>query len=238
MLDDVFYAPADHIQSDTIILDGDERRHLVTVTRHTVGAKITIADGAGTLYESIIDRIGKNAVECRILSSTHLDRKPTIVLGVGLLKNPSRVDLLVEKAAELGVAVLVPLTTTRVQIHRVKTDHWQKIALAAMKQSGRAHRMAINPLTTFEEFVATLGEGTCGIIPHEKLTRGSLLAELRGSTAEDFQVCVGPEGGFTEAEVQRAVEKGFRPVSLGSYKLRTETAALATVAAIALRAVP
>jgi len=229
MLDDVFFAPADRMHEDRIQLDEEERRHLVTVTRHGVGDEITIVDGLGAVYTARVDRIQKKTVECQVLSRTSQQHGPHIEIGVGLLRNPSRFDLLVEKATELGVSSIVPLATERVHIHRTKSDHWNKIALSAMKQSGRAFLPTIAALTPFEEFVHSTPSSALALIPHERDNHPSLSHVLAAHGNEDIRICIGPEGGFTGKEVDQAVQAGFHAVSLGNYRLRAETAAIAAL---------
>ncbi len=230
MLDDVYYAPPEQIRSDTILLDEDERRHLVTVTRHAVGDRITIVDGQGNFFGAVIERIEKKRVECRVQSAEVQNPQRRIVLGAGLLRNPARFDFLVEKATELGVSAIVPLITERVLIHRAKTERWEKIALSAMKQSGRAYLPAITGLTQYTDFLGATPKGTFAVIPHERGTHTPLAQLVGSSGGGDCSICIGPEGGFTDGEVQRAVEQGFQPVTLGEFRLRAETAAVAAVA--------
>jgi len=229
MLDDVYFAPPDQVQGDRIHLGEEERRHLVTVTRHVVGDTITIVDGAGSVFTARVDRIQKKSAECQVLARGSQQHGPNIEIGVGLLRNPSRFDLLVEKATELGVSSIVPLATERVLIHRTKTDHWKKIALSAMKQSGRAFLPSIGALTSFDEFVRSAPRSALALIPHERGDHPSLSQVLVAQGTEDIRVCIGPEGGFTDGEVDRAIRAGFHVVTMGSYRLRTETAAIVAV---------
>ncbi len=230
MLDDVFYAPPRDIHGDRIVLDDDERRHLITVTRHDVGDTITVVDGLGTAYACVIQEIDKKNVVCAVRSHATTALHPRIVLGFGLLRNPSRIDSLVEKATELGVSRFVPVLTERVLHHRIKADRWEKIALAAMKQSGRSHLPTIASLTPLNEFFNATPASALAIIPHEKGSYPPLTQVRATQDFDEIAICVGPEGGFTDEEIDLAVKHGYQPVSLGEYRLRAETAAIAAVA--------
>ncbi len=230
MLNEVYYAPPSAINGDQITLSRDERKHLVTVVRHRTGDVITIVDGAGNVYTAAIEQISHETVTCRVNSKDRQDRPLRIVLGVGLLKNPSRFDFLVEKATELGVAEVVPLTSERTVAARGKADHWNNIALAAMKQSGRAYLPTVAPVTPFKEFVGLPSADEVAVIAHEKAEAVSITEVLYGTRPSAVRICIGPEGGFSDGEVATAVKSGWRQVRLGGFRLRTETAAIVAVA--------
>ena len=224
-----FFAPPENIHGNRILLSHEERRHLVTVTRHRTGDTVTIIDGLGNIYTATIERIGREDVECAVLSHTVQQESFHIVLGVAVLKNPARFDFLVEKATELGVREIVPLVTERTMTNRVKTEHWQRLALAAVKQSGRSILPTLLPLSSIREFVRGKKENSLAVIPHEKISVPLLSDVVQHDTRPFMRICIGPEGGFSDAELQEAVEAGFQAVSLGPHRLRTETAAVAAM---------
>jgi 16S rRNA (uracil1498-N3)-methyltransferase len=187
-------------------------------------------DGRGTIYHATIAEIRPTEVMCDVASVEHLDEPNRIVLGVGVLKNPARLDYLVEKATELGVNEIVFLVTERSVSTRLKTGHWEKLALSAMKQSGRSHLPHIAGLASFGEFLKTPAGDCLKLIPHEQIASPSLLQVRAMHRHRSFQICIGPEGGFTEGEVGQAEDAGYHAVSLGPYRLRTETAAVTAVA--------
>lgn len=230
MLSEIYFASPRQITGDRIVLSRDERKHLVTVVRHRTGDIVTIVDGVGNVYTATIEHIGHDNVTCQVNSRSRQDRLLRIVLGVGLLKNPSRLDFLVEKATELGVAEIVPLTSERTIATRGKADHWNNIALAATKQSGRAYLPLVAPVTPFKEFVGPPAADEVSMIAHEKAEAVSITEVLHGTRPAAVRICIGPEGGFSDGEVETAVNAGWRKVSLGGFRLRTETAAVAAVA--------
>ncbi len=134
-----------------------------------------------------------------------------------------------EKGTELGVTAFVPLLTERTISRHGRTDRWTKIALAAMKQSGRCVLPQILPPRPFAEFVADAPVTALRLLAHEEAGgdpfRGFPPTEPRAERREVF-ACIGPEGGFTSDEAGLAASAGFQTVSLGSRRLRTETAAI------------
>ena len=224
-----FYAPPGNIGDGSLFIEGEEFAHLTHVMRKKAGDVIGVVDGTGNRFEAEIAEIRRRTAYCRIRSHSLRPGEPPIRLhlGVGILKNSARFDYLVEKATELGVACVTPLLTERTIPRHAKTERWQKLALAAMKQSGRSVLPPIFGLTPFPDFLSGHPPGSLTLIAHTEEPRMTLPGRGDGT---DVVVCVGPEGGFTEEEVKKATDAGFRAVSLGPLRLRTETAALAAAA--------
>ena len=230
-----FYAPPGSITPPTLTITGSELTHMTHVMRMREGDAIRVVDGGGNSYDAIITSITRQAASCRITSRTQGLHEPSraLTLAAGMLKNPSRFDYLVEKACEIGAMRIVPLLTERTIPRHAKTDRWQKLCIAAMKQSGRCVLPRVLEPVTFREFISSPGEPhALKYIPH-----GQAEVPLTPSrTAGDAPavVCIGPEGGFSDEEVALAQEAGFEPVSLGARRLRTETAALVACAIVLL----
>jgi 16S rRNA (uracil1498-N3)-methyltransferase len=234
---ETFYVHRARVGESELTLVGDEHRHLTKVVRAAPGDRISVVDGAGGAYDTVIVSISGTDVRCRI-EARHRGRNElpmALTIAPALLKNPARFELIVEKATELGVVTIQPLRTARTIRSAAKAERWSAIALAAMKQSGRCVLPAVHSPLEFGDFLRTAPAGAVKLIPHE---RASLpLAEVLGeNTRRETVICTGPEGGFTEAEIGGAVEAGFRPVSLGGRRLRAETAAIAALAAVVLTA--
>jgi 16S rRNA (uracil1498-N3)-methyltransferase len=230
-----FYAPPEAMRGDQCVIEGEEFAHLTHVMRRKVGDPLRIVDGAGMAYDAVITGIEGRRALCRVEGRHPLLHEPRIrvTLAAGLLKNPSRFDTLVEKGTELGVVRFVPLLTERTIPRHARTDRWRKIALSAMKQAGRCVLPEVAEPVPYAEYVRSLPPGIVGILPHEQ-TGGPV---LRGpSPGVEVRICIGPEGGFTDQEVARAVSAGFRPVSLGPRRLRAETAAVLAVGLLLLEA--
>ncbi len=232
-----FYVPPDRIFRDGCFVEGEEFSHLTHVMRRSVGDAIRIVDGAGTAYDAVIEEIGGRRARCRITARSERPGEPAIrlTLGVAILKNGANFDFVVEKATELGVSAIVPLLTERTIPRHARTERWQKIALAAMKQSGRSVLPRVGGLEDLDHFLADSAAADARLLPHEKTERPSL-REALPEGARSAAAAVGPEGGFSDSEVARAVSAGFLPVSLGPRRLRSETAALMTAGLVLLEA--
>jgi 16S rRNA (uracil1498-N3)-methyltransferase len=147
-----------------------------------------------------------------------------------MLKNPSRFDYLVEKATEIGVVRIVPLVTERTIPRHAKTERWQKLCVAAMKQSGRSVLPEVRQPQPLREFISSCGGDALKLIPHEQAEISLSHSRIPGDGPA--VVCIGPEGGFSDEEIAIAQEAGFQPVSLGTRRLRTETAAIVACAIV------
>ncbi len=228
-----FYTAPHNISTDSLTIEGEELSHLAHVMRKAAGESIMVVDGAGNTYEATIEEITKRIARCSIRQAhPHLHEPDLdVTLAVGLLKNPSKFDFLIEKCTELGVNSFFPLNTERTIPSHSKTDRWQKLALAAMKQSGRCVLPKVHELQRFNDFLSSTPSSSLRIIPHEKITTPTIGEMLRQKTNTSIVICIGPEGGFSEEEIVQAESSGFLPVSLGERRLRTETAAIVAAAA-------
>jgi 16S rRNA (uracil1498-N3)-methyltransferase len=233
---DYFYCSAEKISGDMLIIDGEEFNHLVHVMRKKEGDEVRVVDGQGTAYDVRLGVLKKRTVKGTIFNVYRHHHEPSVsvTLGVGILKNPSKFDFLVEKATELGVNEIVPLKTERTIPEHAKTDRWHKLALAAMKQCGRSYLPNITSLTTLDECMDRHSTFDCKLIAHEDVDHSSFIERSTIASSTSIIVLIGPEGGFTDEEIERAVVKRFTPISLGERRLRTETAAIVAAMMILL----
>jgi 16S rRNA (uracil1498-N3)-methyltransferase len=228
---DYFYCSPQRISTDTITIDGDEFAHMTHVMRKVVGDAIRVVDGRGRAYDVTITAINKKIARGTILRSYEMLHEPKVfcTLAVGVLKNPSKFDFLIEKVTELGVSEIIPMRTERTIPSHARIDRWQKLALAAMKQSGRSYLPTVRDLSTFEEILeeSDVSDDALKLVAHEQPgnTPETVLTILRRSYRRAI-ILVGPEGGFTEKEFEEARRHGFVHLSLGPRRLRTETAAI------------
>ena len=221
-----FYVPPGSVTPPTLTIEGPEFTHMTHVMRMREGDAIRVVDGNGNSYDALITAITREGASCRITALTQGLHEPAraLTLAAGMLKNPSRFDYLVEKACEIGVTRIVPLLTERTIPRHAKTDRWQKLCIAAMKQSGRCVLPRVLEPVTFRDFVSSCEPRAAKYIPHEQAEIPLRMPRAPGDGPA--VVCIGPEGGFSDEEVALAREAGFQPVSLGARRLRTETAAL------------
>ena len=225
---DYFYCSPEHISKSSVLIDGEEFAHLIRVLRKKVGDEIRVVDGLGTAYDVTLTELDKKTAHGTISSRIEHHNEPSvsITLAVGILKNPSRFDFLVEKATELGVKEIIPMTTERTISSHAKTDRWQKLALAAMKQCGRGYLPQVRTLISLEELLKKRSLEKCKLIAHEASSVPVQTCQNRFLQEKSGIVLIGPEGGFSDEEVQLCVSAGFADVSLGARRLRTETAAI------------
>lgn len=230
-----FYVPPSYIQGGRVRFPEDEARHVTRVLRKQPGDEITVVDGTGGWHRVRLDQAGKRRATGTVLETRRDVGEPgyCLTVGLGLLKNRNRFETFLEKAVELGVHRIVPLRTARTEKERLREARARNILIAAMKQSGRSRLPALAPPQPPAEVVAAAGEHT--LMCHEQAdAEAGLMEALAGAGLDDLCILVGPEGGFTDAEVAEARAAGARVVSLGPRRLRAETAALTAAAAVML----
>ena len=225
-----FYAPPENFQTENVLLNTEETRHLRDVLRLRTGERVRVFDGEDREFFCEIESIEKRQTVLKIIEETAPSApssKLDLTLAVALLKG-EKFDLVIQKSVELGVKKFVPLITKRcdVKIKDVdkKKERWQKIALEACKQSGRAELMKIEPPSGFREFIQTVS-GTKILFAERGGTEFSQISD-----SEKITAAVGPEGGWDDAEISFAAENGFQIITLGGRILRAETAAVSITA--------
>lgn len=231
-----FFAPPSHVKGDRLTLPTDEALHALRVLRHRVGDVVHVVDGEGGWYSVRLDVITAQSALGTILESRRNVGEPAfdLTLAFGLVKSQSRLETFVEKAVELGVNRLIPLETARTERSRLRTDRLERIAVAAMKQCGRSRLIEVESSISFDRFVAASQSGA-RLLCHELSSHdNSLSTALNGTDDDRLTIAIGPEGGFTEAEVEAASTSGFRIVHLGNRRLRAETAGIAAATAVML----
>lgn len=226
------------IQGPTVIIEGPDAHHISNVNRLKIGDLVTLFDGTGKEFETKIQETGKKRVVVQVLTSREINRESStnLVLGVALPKG-DRQKVLVEKLVELGVSTLIPLQCTR-SVSSASTNSLLKLerrVIEASKQCGRNVLMQIAKPIDFSRLVSDCMTPN-RFVAHPDSTCGSV-----SQVADDLQseqevvVVIGPEGGFTDAEVELANGHGWKTVRLGNSILRVETAAAAIAALFCLK---
>jgi len=227
-----FYVLPEHVGDEKVTILGKEAYHISRVLRHTVGEKIWVVDGMGTEYEIELERSSSHLVEGRIVKKRTGHKEPRVkVTLVQAIPKGFRMDYLVEKATELGVNRVIPVISARSQVFPdgdSKVRRWQRIALSAMKQSGRSLLPMVDRVTRLEDLLQSMPGRDLFLIALER--GGNKLKEVMMEGIEKVLLLVGPEGGFAAPEVKLATEMGAVPVSLGERVLRSETAGIALLA--------
>ncbi len=239
---DFFYVRPEDVFEDSLTLLKDESHHLIHVHRKKIGDFFAAVDGNGTVYECQIQEVVKDRLKARIIKKRRNLGEPIfrLTLAVAVLKG-GRFDFVVEKGTEIGVSRFVPVLSSRVigSEHSDKPRRWQRIALAAMKQSGRSCLPGLELPVLFERVCENASDYDLKLIAHEKYHGQNLNTIFKNIVQKrdlDFMksgiLLIGPEGGFTDEEVDFAAECGFTAFTLGSRRLRSETAALIGAALI------
>ncbi|MBQ6290627.1 MAG: 16S rRNA (uracil(1498)-N(3))-methyltransferase [Bacteroidales bacterium] len=227
-------------------LDADESAHCVKVLRHREGDDIHVIDGEGTLYTCRILSASPKEVEAQVTGverdwGSHPYR---LRMAVCPTKNTDRYEWFAEKATELGVDVITPVIGDHSERKVFKTDRLKRILLSASKQSLKGAVPQVDEALPLRDLIRSYASSDdvlkliccCYEGEERRMSIGEVLSEqdIRGMEYPDpkIVILIGPEGDFSREEVALALECGFRPVHLGPSRLRTETAALAAVAAV------
>jgi 16S rRNA (uracil1498-N3)-methyltransferase len=229
-----FFLPTSHRHDSQAVIDGTEFHHLRHVLRLQVGDDILLCDDQGAEYQGTIATLSLTRAEVTITHFTPAPPRFSLTLAQGLLKG-QKMDLVIEKAVELGVSRIVPLVTkfTVAQLHEGQHQdrllRWHRIARSAAKQSG-SPVPHLGPPQSFAEFLHSVSDNTPTLLFYEKEQRETLkhFAE-RQPRLSALCVIVGTEGGFADEEVGQAQQAGCHILSLGPHVLRAETASLVAV---------
>lgn len=230
-----FFVEPTQICGDTIAIEGSDLNHMKNVLRIKPGESVEISDGSSNRYICEVDEYEQDSVRLHICDKIRDDVElpSRIYLFQGLPK-ADKMELIIQKAVELGVYEVIPVVTKRAVVKldekkaAKKVARWNAIAEGAAKQSGRNRIPEVHDVMTFAEALKFAKSLDVRLIPYEKAegmgTMKSAVDQIR--PGESIGVFIGPEGGFEEAEIEQAMEQKIIPVSLGKRILRTETAGL------------
>lgn len=228
-----FYAPKSAFTADKIVLGQEEARHLGEVLRLRADEEVRVFDGEGGEFVCRVETITKKGAILGIgekISPRCPESALDLTLAVALTKG-EKFELVIQKAVELGVMRLAPIQTERCDVKpkdpEKRHERWDRIVIESSKQCGRATLMQIDPLVAFDEFIAT-EEAQTRLLFTER-DGESLKGELSGKT---MIALIGPEGGWSDAELESAKRAGITLVTLGGRILRAETAAIAITAVL------
>lgn len=219
----VFYTPDIQAKPE---LPEEEAQHCIRVLRLSTGDEITLTDGKGNFYRAEITAATNK--RCLVKLTETILQEPLwpghIHIAMAPTKNMDRNEWFAEKATEIGFDELTFLNCRFSERKVIKTERIEKILVSAIKQSLKARLPKLNEMVDFDKFIARDFPGQ-KFIAHCYEGEKPLLKNIL-KPGEDVLVLIGPEGDFSEEEVAKAIKKGFRPISLGKSRLRTETAAL------------
>ena len=238
-----FFVSPEQVREEKIYVEGSDVNHMKNVLRMKTGEELTIGDGDGWLYLCVVESYEEDMAVLKILEKKKDESElpSKIYLFQGLPKQ-DKMELIVQKAVELGVYQVIPVATKRAVVKldakkaKKKVERWQQIAVSAAKQAGRGIIPAVGEVCTYAQALKYAEELDVVLIPYE-LAEGmektrelmssiqkQIIAEIR--PGQSVGIFIGPEGGFEKEEVEQAVKAGAEPLTLGKRILRTETAGL------------
>ena len=231
-----FFADPSDIRDHDIYIRGTDCNHIRNVLRMKKGDTLSVSDGISDReYRVHIEDISEDEIHCRLDFVKEADTElPVKVYLFQCLPKSDKMELVIQKAVELGVHEIIPVASKRCVVKldgkraASKTGRWQSISEAAAKQCRRHTVPEVKDVMSFDEALAYAGIRDRKLIPYE-LAEGfsETVKQLESmKSGEELAVFIGPEGGFEEEEIERAKEAGVIPVSLGRRILRTETAAM------------
>lgn len=236
-----FFVTPDQVQENQIYIVGSDVNHMKNVLRMKVGEKFQVSDGNDKKYVCRIEQMNEEEVQAGILEEMQADTElpSKIYLFQGLPKN-DKMELIVQKAVELGVWEVIPVSTKRAVVKLdakkalKKVERWNAISESGAKQSGRTIIPKVTSVMTYREALSYAEQLDVVMIPYElaegmEETKQFIDAIQPGQSVGVF---IGPEGGFEREEVEFAIQKGARPITLGKRILRTETAGLTVLAVL------
>ena len=218
----LFYDPTIDAESDTHQLSEEESKHACRVLRLKIGDVFQLLDGKGGIYNCRI--CDDNPKKCKVKIETrefHPAPPYQIHIAIAPTKNMDRIEWFAEKATEIGLTDLTLIIGKNSERKEVKLERIEKILVSAMKQSKQLYLPRLHPVTAVRTFISEYPNGMIAHCMDEDKSRISSSFNLK-----DCPILIGPEGDFTEDEVTMALNNGYKAVTLGSNRLRTETAGL------------
>lgn len=222
----VFYTP--DISSNEYVLNEEESKHCTKVLRLGIGAMVYLIDGVGGLYKAEITGEHKKHVSLKVVETKleYNKRNHYLHIAIAPTKNIDRLEWFLEKATEIGIDEITPVICDRSERKIVKEDRLFKVITSAVKQSLQAYHPALNPQISLSAFLKQTNDSVKMIAHCLDNEPRQFITEVT-KPKERYTILIGPEGDFTGAEIELALQSGYKPLTLGNTRLRTETAALA-----------
>lgn len=217
-----FYSP--DIDGHFHTLNKDDSIHLVRVLRIQKGDKVFVTNGKGLIFECIVTDPNPKSCQLKIINQRKGDDRRDFVLSIAIAptKNINRFEWFLEKCTEIGVDRITPILTEHSERKIIKEDRLNRVITAAVKQSLKSFHPELDTLTNFEDFIKTPFSGQKFIAYVDANVKDELYTICKPGM--DTLILIGPEGDFSQEEIETAKENGFIPVKLGPSRLRTETA--------------
>jgi 16S rRNA (uracil1498-N3)-methyltransferase len=217
-------------------LSEEESKHCVRVLRLGVGDKLHITDGKGNLYHCRIVEAHQHHCTVEVVETfAEYEKLPySLTMAVAPTKNIDRYEWFLEKATEIGVSRFIPIECDHSERRTIKYDREERVITSAVKQSLKAYHPTLEDMTDFKKFVTREFDGRKFIAHCGEAIVGKKYLASTLAAGENAVILIGPEGDFSPEEVRLAVENGFEEITLGTQRLRTETAAVMAVAMVAV----
>lgn len=229
---ELYYTDKKNIFSNHLLITGTEARHICKVMRHKPGDIIFVTDGRDNEYQTMIKNIEKNCIKAEIINKARKSRETTtkVTLAQSIIKE-NHMELIVEKATELGIQEIIPIITERTiaAISDKKAQRHQKLILAAMKSSTRTHLPCLLKPMPFNKLLDTIDVYDLALLAYEEEKNQRLADVVPNDMLSKVLLIIGPEGGFSKNEIQKAQEHKAKCFTLGPRRLRAETAALSAL---------
>lgn len=223
----LFYNPILSEQDTTIEFDKDESRHIIKVLRHSKGDILHVTNGLGGIFKITLTEVNQKFCSGKITSFEKVSALPyRLHVAIAPTKSNDRFEWFLEKATELGIHRITPIICDHSERKVVKHERLSKIVESAMKQSLSAYLPILDDTYSFDDFIEKFGTTGAwkGIAHCYEEEKSSFFQEIQGQT--DILLLIGPEGDFSPLEVKKALHAGFKAVTLGAKRLRTETAGM------------
>lgn len=221
----IFYTP--DITLPNYTLNEEESKHCIKVLRLQIGENVILVDGTGGFYTAEIIADNPKKVQLNI-TKTEMEfgkRNHYLHIAVAPTKNIDRIEWFLEKATEMGIDEITPIICDRSERKVVKEDRLNKVITSAVKQSIKAYHPKLNEAMSFADCLKMDFEGDKFVAHCITDTEKHYISQLT-KPHQKYLILIGPEGDFTSNEIALALQKGFKPITLGNTRLRTETAAL------------
>ncbi len=222
----LFYNATINPESELIVFDREESKHIAKVLRKNTGDTLQITNGKGALFTCELVIATPNKCTAKIKTHTYTPpKKYNIHLAVAPTKMNDRFEWFLEKATEIGIDQITPIICEHSERKIIKEDRFEKVIISATKQALHTHKPILNEVSSFKDFIRLNPHPPQRYIAHCDAThRDSFKSKLQ--PAQDILILIGPEGDFSPNEIELALKNNFLPVTLGQTRLRTETAAI------------
>ena len=223
----IFFSNNINSKKKEIIISEQENVHLIKVLRKKVGSQINVTDGKGHLYHCSLIESDKNKSILKIKNLVEFkNESPKLKIAIALTKNKDRFEWFLEKATEIGVYEITPLVCRYSERNKLNLERSIKILISSMKQSLRYSLPVINKPVDFKDYLKSNSENNVDSYIATSLVADDNLLKEKLIKGNNSLIMIGPEGGFSQNEIDLAKKAKFAPVSLGKNRLRTETAGI------------